>query len=162
MPRFLRMARLRIEFARVQHGWVQTRFWVEEAKHEFWFSHVAYGDAFARLCEALRLLAEEDGERTVTWMDEPDTYDMRFFRRDEEFKLEMRVFESYQRNLNSKSALEFEIAGTIAEICDPFWRALRDLQRQYSEQEFSERWGEPFPNHEFAALTDALRARGLT
>lgn len=93
-----------------------------------------------------RLLIEEDGERTVAWMDEPQTYDMRFSRRGDKWNFEMWKFESYQRNLNSKSVREFEIAGTIAEVCVPFWRALRDLQRKYNDDELTERWANRFPN----------------
>ena len=156
------MARLRVEFRQIEHRWLQTFFWVEAEEHEMWFSHVVYGDALARLCEALRLICEADDERTVTWMDEPGTYDMKFSRRGADFQLELWFFESYQRDLNSKSTMEFEISGSGAEICAPFWRALRDLGRKYDDADFAQRWGEAFPAREFNELTRALKTRGWT
>ncbi len=162
MPRFLQMARLRVEFAHIEHGWVQIRFWVEENEYEMQFSYV-YREVFTHLCAALLALLDEKGERVVFWMEEPEEYEMRFSKTSEIIELQMWRFDSHRRGLGEKPCLRFEIAGDYAEICVPFWRALKTLRSLYSrDEEFEARWRAPFPDREFALLTEALRARRLT
>lgn len=155
------MARLRVEFKHIEHGWVQTHFCVEEEEHEMWFSYV-YRDVFSQLCAALLAMLEENGERVVTWMEEPDEDEMRFKKRDEKIELELWRFENHRRGLGERPHLRFQIAGGYGELCIPFWRALKSLRSRYSDEEFSECWGTPFPEREFDLLTEALRARRLT
>ena len=155
------MARLRVEFAQIEHGWVQCRFWVEEEEHEIWFSYL-YRDSFAQLGLALLAQLNEEGERVVAWMEEPGEYEMRFRKRADDFSLELWRFESFLRETGAKSFLEFTLSGSYTEMCVPFWRALKALRSLYSDQEFETHWRGPFPNAEFDELTRELKARGLT
>jgi hypothetical protein len=50
----------------------------------------------------------------------------------------------------------FEIQGTFAEICLPFWRALRNLQTRFSGDEFQLRWRHPFPGSGMQKLSANL------
>ena len=56
----------------------------------------------------------------------------------------------------------FEVKGTFDEICLPFWRALRNLQGRFSDDELSSRMHKPFPSSEMKNLTqkvELLRGR---
>ncbi|HEX8463059.1 MAG TPA: hypothetical protein VF627_00445 [Abditibacterium sp.] len=150
------MSRFRVQFAQVEHGWAHAVFEVEEKTYDFQFSRVVYGDAFARLCEALGALAEENWPQTVTWMGEPQQYEVRFSKTADEIQLEMWRFEGHERSLASAPELEFAVSGTYDEICLPLWRALRTLQGLYSESAFKIRWRYEFPTRELAHLTELL------
>ncbi len=150
------MSRFKVRFAQVKNGWAQVLFQVGEEEYERWFSYI-YGHSFARLCEVLRALADEEKvETNVVWMAEPEEHEMRFFKADENIKLEMWCFESTGRDIANPPELEFAVSGTYDEVCLPFWRGLRMLQALYSKADFKERWRGEFPTRELALLTERL------
>ena len=81
---------------------------------------------------------------------------MRFLKQEGAITLEMWYFDDHTRRVGQKSQLEFSISGTYDAVCLPFWRALRDLQKLYTEKEFEQHWRSPFPTRELALLTQKL------
>jgi hypothetical protein len=151
------MNKLKIALDDVNAGWAQLSMSDGEQNVSITVSFIY--DGFTMLTNVLYGLPFEQGEKTVTWLGEPEEYDMRFVRSGETMDLEVREFPNHLRGF-SQGILLFSFTGNYNQVCIPFWRALRSLQGRFSEQELEERWKRPFPHRELNNLTAAIKKRG--
>lgn len=121
-------------------------------------SYVLY-NTLDELVDGLHALTTGDHYRSVRIFEEPTSCELRFRRENELIRFELWRFSSYSQIRSRKPGqMLFEIEGTLAEICLPFWRALRNLQTRFSEDEFQRRWRYPFPGSGMQKLSANLDA----
>lgn len=148
------MGRLKVKFDEPQHGWLS--FVVKEDEEErvrCGASHIF--NSLERLVVALQMTFDSQSESNVVWLEEPGESEMVFARQGDAVQLEIRFYAD-SRHIQ-KSGDEAEVfRGTYDEICLPFWRALRELQARYPEEEFKKRWRNGFPRRELDLLTQTL------
>ncbi len=148
------MSKLKVKFDEPEHGWIG--FIIKDDDDErinCSASHIF--NSFERLVIALRMTLDSQIESKVIWFEEPYELEMSFARRDDLVRLEIRSYPDSRHVQKSEDQTEI-FCGTYNEICLPFWRALRELQGQFSESEFKTRWREEFPTRELDLLTQAL------
>ena len=148
------MSRLKIEFDQPKHGWLKLELRSEQVVLADSFSHIF--PTLPSLCDALCALAEGREPRPVVFLIEPQEFELSFRSQDNENCIVSAVrFPDHRRDSESGEVV-FGYSGTSQEVVLSFWRALRQLQTCLTEDEFTTRWGEPFPANEMAALTAAV------
>jgi len=136
---------LKVRFDDPQNGWMAMTIRSDETIVTLLVSYVLY-NTLDELVDGLHALTTGDNYRSVRIFEEPTTCEMRFRRENGTIRFELCRFSSFSRVASRKPGqMLFEIEGTLAEVCLPFWRALRNLQTRFSEDEFQLRWRRPFP-----------------
>lgn len=113
-------------------------------------------NSFHALVEALIRLKNSADEAVVVWQCEPSEYEFRFNSLDTAVSLQVLLFPEPGRSVFDEPDPKLTITGSYEEVCLPFWRALRQLQGRFSEEEWQTRWHGPFPSRELDLLTAAL------
>jgi hypothetical protein len=142
--------KLRIQFDDPQHGWLAMFIRSDDTIVTLAVSRVAY-DTLDELVDGLQALVTGDSYRAVRIMEEPTVCELRFKRESDAIRLKVCRLWSHD-----DCETLFETDGSFSELCLPFWRALRDLQWRFSAEEFSMRWGRPFPLSGMERLTTKL------
>ncbi len=145
--------RVHVSFGEVQHGWIDVAIGAADVEVRFPASSIC--PSVDDLVFALRGLLTSDGVGRSQWNSEPAEYEVRLSREGDAFGLEVERFDDWRRD-PGRGTLRLSASGSAAQIILPFWRALRGLQARYTEAEWAERWGSPFPTQELAALTRLL------
>lgn len=148
------MDKLKVSFGEPAHGWIEVTLQYGEASLGFSASYVYNG--FFPLAEALLRLQDASGEVTVAWQCEPAEYEFQFARHDDVVTLQVLLFPDTRRSVFDIPEPRLSVAGSYDEVCLPFWRALRQLQGRFPEQEWETHWQDPFPTRELEILTAAL------
>ena len=113
-------------------------------------------NSFHALAEALIRLRNSAGEAIVVWQCEPSEYEFRFSDQAGAVSLQVLLFPGQERSVFDELNSKLTVTGSYEEVCLPFWRALRQLQGRFSEEEWQARWHGPFPSRELDLLTAAL------
>lgn len=147
------MSKLSVTFGDPEFGWIDVdlRFGAETFSIE---ASDVY-NAFFPLVDTLLQLHSAPGQNIVNWTVEPTEYDMHFSREGEAVTLDIFVWPDLSRN-SFRQEKVFSASGSYAEICLPFWRALRGLQGRFSAADLETRWQNSFPQRELNALTVVL------
>ena len=147
------MSKLIVIFGDPEFGWINVslRFGPETFSIE---ASDVY-NAFFPLVDTLLQLHSAPGQNVVNWTIEPTEYDMHFSREDEVVTLDIFVWPDSSRS-SFRQGKVFSAFGSYAEICLPFWRALRGLQGRFSAADLEKRWDNLFPQRELNALTAIL------
>jgi hypothetical protein len=132
-------SRLKVQFGDPQHGWMALTMQSDVGAATLNMSYVGF-DTLDEMIEALHALITGDHYRSVRIMEEPTVCELQFRREDGTIRLHLHRLLPH----NHFQPL-FDDSGTFAEICLPFWRALRNLQTRFSTEEFGVRWHRPFP-----------------
>ena len=112
--------------------------------------------SFHALVEALMRLKTNAEEAVVVWQCEPSEHEFRFSYQNAVVSLQVLLFPDSRRSVFDAPDSELTATGSYVEVCLPFWRALRQLQGRFSEEEWQARWHGPFPSRELDLLTAAL------
>ena len=91
--------------------------------------------------------------------DEPDETELHFQGHGAGVALTARAFADGKHRAKTGREL-LRLSGSYAEICLPFWRALRGLQGQYPPAKLDRRWHRAFPSRALNQLTALLPAAG--
>lgn len=120
-------------------------------------SHAPY-DSLRDLIKALSAMLDGKNSATVKWNLEPEEYDFELRRMDNDaVQLSVMRYPNHRR-LKSQSALVFShTAASPQDICEPFWKALRELHRDINVDEFDKNWRREFPEALMQELTRRLR-----
>ncbi|HEY0545802.1 MAG TPA: hypothetical protein VGC91_10530 [Pyrinomonadaceae bacterium] len=147
---------LRVSFNSPQSGFMSIGLKAGERAFVIAVSHTPY-DSLADLIKALTALLEGEKSLTVKWNREPEEYDFELLRDEDQTRLSVTRYPNHRR-LKSKSEQVFShTAATPLDICEPFWRALRELHRDINVDEFDKNWRREFPETEMQELTKRLR-----
>jgi hypothetical protein len=150
----MRVNKLKVEFDEPNVGgiWLTLKYGAETVN----ISATYIYNSFFPLVEALYRLKNAPGEGTVVWQCEPSEYEFQFSRQNLTISLQVLLFPDSSRSIFDKQEPKLSITGSYNEVCLPFWRALRQLQGRYSDDEWEVRWQSPFPRRELDLLTVAL------
>lgn len=147
----------RVSFNSPQSGFMSLSLKTGEQEFVNAVSSAPY-DSLRELIEALiSLLAAGRGFK-VKWNCEPDELDFEAVAEPDErvsFKV---IHYTDHRRLAETGRVLLTHTGSRLEICQSFWRALRDLRRHVATDEFDRNWRRPFPQAEMQQLTEALRS----
>lgn len=115
-------------------------------------------DSLRELIEGLTSLLTTGHSFKVKWNCEPDELDFEAEAdADERVSFKVIHYTDHRRQPETGRVL-FSLKGSRLEVCDGFWRALRDLRRHVATDEFDRNWRRPFPQTEMQQLTEALRS----
>jgi hypothetical protein len=146
---------LKVAFDDPANGWIGLT--IEDGDKEFAIiASYTPGNSLADLTTLLQGLMEYEGQRPVTWHEEPSECVMVFSREAQVTRLEIYRYPDRRRGVSEGEKL-CDISGTYEEICIPFWRALKDLEGRYEAAAFEAAWRRRFPSEELAKLTEAIR-----
>jgi len=148
--------KLRVVFNSPQCGWMSFELKAGEQSLTNAVAYTPY-DPLRDLINALAALLHADTELTVKWAYNPDELDFNFSARGEQATLEV---DWYKGHLRSKGTGErvFSFQGSKLDLCQPFWKALRDLQDDIEVDEFARNWRREFPETEMEMLTGNITA----
>jgi hypothetical protein len=147
--------KLKVAFDDPEHGWVGLTI---SRGSDTVTINISYtpNDSFLELANALYNLFLYSGEAKVIYHAGSTEYELRFTKEGGLVRLEAYEFPDRRRDAGRGERF-FEAAGSYEDICLPFWRALRNLQGRFSEDELNARWHRPFPSKEIDSLTGLLR-----
>lgn len=147
--------RLKASFDDPEHGWVGLTISRDEEVVTIITSYTP-SDPFLDLTDALYNLFLYDGAAKVVLHYGAAEYELCFRREGDAVSLEAYEYPGHLRDAGAGERF-FEASGSYEDICLPFWRALRNLQGRFSEDELNARWHRPFPSKEIDGLTTLLR-----
>ena len=132
---------MKVRFEEPKYGWIG--FCIEE-KNEIiintYFSYIC-GCSLSSLLECLQSLKEPKNlEEKVIFYLEPASYEFIFTKEKENISLKILFFENHTRSLLEDEDIKLFKVGSYKEICMPFFRALRELQSHYSQEELDTLW----------------------
>jgi hypothetical protein len=140
-----------------QSGWMSMSLKAGEEGFVMASSYQPY-DSLRDLVEGLCALLKGSTDINIRWNCEPEEFDfrMRAHERDE-VQCEVIRYPNHRRQPHA-SQIVFSLRSSKLDICLPFWRALRDLRRRISTDEFESNWRREFPHHELQQLTKLIRS----
>lgn len=150
----------RVSFNSPQSGFMSLSL---EAGAESFITAVAYApyDSLRELIEGLTALLGDGGKNVlVSWNCEPDEIDFELSASGaalDSVSFKVIHYPDHHRLARAARTL-FSLRVSKLELCLAFWRALRDLHRHITTDEFDRNWRRPFPESEMRQLTEALRA----
>jgi hypothetical protein len=149
--------KLRVSFNSPQSGFMSIGLKAGQESFVTAVSHAPY-DSLRDLINALSALLDGKNSVTVKWNREPEEYDFELRRAgDDEAQLSVTRYPNHHR-LKSKSVLVFSHKAVSPQgLCEPFWKALRELHRDINVDEFDKNWRREFPEAEMLELTKRLR-----
>jgi hypothetical protein len=142
--------RLHVAFDEPSAGWlaIEVRAGDQRVHENFSYIYPTLPNLCAALCDVLG----GGPSRRVTFLLEPDELELTIAPEGQtEMIWRVRTLRDPYRTLTPAPSLE--LRGAAASIVLPFWRALRRLQTRSTPTTFIERFREPFPELEMAALT---------
>jgi len=146
--------KIHVEFGRPSSGSMLTTLQVGESSLEVWASYIPY-DSITELAGALSLIMKGGPEAKVSWNEEPTEYDFVFTARENDAQLDVFTYpDSSRARRGRKKILSFR--GTIIDICQPFWRALRRLETSIPLNEYKAAWGHRFPEGKMREVTELV------
>jgi hypothetical protein len=147
----------RVSFNSPQSGFMSLSLNASEQEFVTAVSSAPY-DSLRELIEGLTSLLDAGQGFKVKWNCEPDEVDFELTA-DADERVSFRVVHyTDHRRLPETGRALFSLNGPRLEICQGFWRALRDLSRHVATDEFDRNWRRPFPQTEMQQLTEALRS----
>jgi hypothetical protein len=147
----------RVSFNSPQSGFMSLSLNAGEQQFVTAVSSAPY-DSLRELIEGLTSLLTKRQGFKVKWNCEPDELDFEAEAQGNE-RVSLRVMHyTDHRRQPETGRLLFSLTASRLEICDGFWRALRDLRRHVATDEFDRNWRRPFPQTEMKQLTKALRS----
>lgn len=147
------MNKLSVIFGDPEFGWIDVS--LQFGTQTFSITASDVYNAFFPLVDTLLQLHSVPGQNIVNWTVEPTEYAMHFSREGAAVTLDILVWPDSSRN-SFRQEKVFSASGSYAEVCLPFWRALRGLQGRFSAADLEKRWQNLFPQRELNTLTVAL------
>lgn len=148
---------LRVSMESPQSGWMSLSLKAGEESLVMAASYAPY-DSLRDLIESLSALLTGSEGMTVRWNCEPEEFDFRMTARGAGEGVEFEVIRyANHRRKQADRRIVFALQGSKLEICLPFWRTLRDLQRRVSTDVFESNWKREFPQRELQQLTRLIR-----
>lgn len=148
--------KLRVSFNSPQSGWMSIGLKAGEESFVTAVSHAPY-DSLGDLIKALAALIGGAKSLTVKWNCEPEELDFRLKRNKTGVRLDIARFPDHRRLKARREIVFSHEAADAPGLCQPFWKALRELHRDIFVDEFDKNWRRPFPEEEMQNLTKLLR-----
>ena len=139
-----------------QHGFMSLRISGGEESFVAVVCRAPY-DSLRDLIKALCDVLKGAGDRLIKWNGEPEEFDFKLTAQEDSLKLDIIRYPDHRRSPETSSAV-FSFRGSSLDVCWPFWKELRDLQRRTTQDEFDRQWKREFPEKEMQELTKEIRS----
>ena len=114
-------------------------------------AHAPHELALSELLRILTALPAADltqNEYLLNWNRDPEEFDFRFVRDEENVTLEIYQYPTDERECNERE-LVFSHEGNIRDVCSAFGATFEQLYADRETDEFEFNWRQPFPYREF-------------
>ncbi len=146
---------MRVRFDDPDAGWIGLSIQGDVDRFEQSFSYAGY-DAFQELVLALERLLLPNTTANVTCLLGPGQFDLAFRRAEQLVQFSVVEYPDHRR-LDGTGDTVFAQSGSYQQIVVPFWRALRNLESRFGEEELARRWHREFPHAALDRLTMRIR-----
>jgi hypothetical protein len=151
--------KLRVTFNSPQSGFMSIGLKAGKANFVTAVAHSPY-DSLRDLINALSALLSGEVDLTVKWNREPDEYDFELHRNGGDVQLNIIRYPNHRR-LKKKRETVFSHKASVVNICESFWTALEDLDKDKDVDEFDKNWRREFPEEEMRELKRLIGTRRL-
>lgn len=149
--------KLRVSFNSPQSGFMSIGLKAGDESFVTAVSHEPY-DSLRDLIKALSALLGGKERATVKWNQEPEEYDFELRQRDDELELSITRYPNHRR-LKKTGEQVFTHTASLLGLCEPFWKALRELHRDIETDEYAKNWRREFPEEEMRELTRLIKSQ---
>lgn len=154
--------KLEVSFNSPQCGWMSIGF--DDGVNEFHTTtaHAPHERALPELLEILTALLDGTSPRNefnLKWNRNPEEFDFRFVRNDEDLLLEIYQYPSETRETSERERI-FAHSGKIRDVCGAFYETFAQLCADKNTDEFEFNWRQSFPLAEFHKFEETLRSYG--
>ena len=152
--------KLEVSFNSPQCGWMSIGLAGEREEFHTTTAHAPHERALPELLEILTALLDgnaAENEFTLRWNRNPEEFDFRFVRQDENLNLEIYQYPSDERKVAEREII-FAHDGTVADVCRAFHATFAQLYADKDTDEFEFNWRQPFPLAEFETFEKALKS----
>ena len=145
------MNKLEVSFNSPQCGFMSIGF--DDGANEFHTTtaHAPHERALPELLQILSSLLDENSaqnEYVLRWNREPEEFDFRFAKRNENNRLEIFQYPTERRETAARE-LVFAHDGIVRDVCRTFAETFNQLYADRETDEFEFNWRQPFPLREF-------------
>lgn len=155
------MNKLEVSFNSPQCGFMSVGFASGGREFHTTTAHAPHERALPELLQILSALLDKNSaqnEYVLRWNREPEEFDFRFFKDNENVILEIYQYPGEKR-LESERELVFAHAGDLRETAEAFYATFTQLYKDKDTDEFAFNWRKPFPHKEFDDFQKALKNR---
>lgn len=150
--------KLEVSFNSPQCGWMSIGF--SDGVNEFHTTtaHAPHAAALSELMNLLSRVADPlsaENEHFLKWNRDPEEFDFRFVRDDDQLTLEIYQYPTDERD-SSEKEIVFSHTGKITAICTAFAETFEQLYEDRDTDEFEFNWRQPFPIAEYLRFEAAL------
>jgi hypothetical protein len=123
-------------------------------------AHAPHEKALPELLQILRDLLDENsaerGEYVLHWNRDPEEFDFRFVKTNEDLLLEIFQFPTEEREAENRE-LVYSHQGKLRDVCASFYETFVQLYEDRETDEFEFNWRQPFPFEEFRDFESKVR-----
>ncbi len=154
--------KLEVSFNSPQCGWMSIGF--DDGMREFHTTtaHAPHERALPELMEILSALLDEnsaENEYVLHWNRNPEEFDFRFVREDENLLLEIYQYPTDERE-SAERELCFSHQGNVRDVCSSFYETFAQLYADRETDEFEFNWRQPFPFEDYAKFQEKVKNYG--
>ncbi|HVF28113.1 MAG TPA: hypothetical protein VM943_07725 [Pyrinomonadaceae bacterium] len=149
------MSTLNVSLESPQSGWMSLRLRAGEQSLVMGVS-CAPDDSLRDLIKGLTDILEGSCHVRVRWNCEPEQFDFDIATENDMAQLIVTCYPDHRRDSQAGQAL-FSLHVPKSDLCLPFWRELRGLERRAATDVFEKNWRRPFPRPEMQVFTKRVR-----
>jgi hypothetical protein len=149
------MPTLNVSLESPQSGWMSLRLRAGEQSLVMGVS-CAPEDSLLNLIKGLTAVLEESRHVRVRWNCEPEQFDFDIAAEGEMTQLIVTRYPDQRREVQAGQFV-FSLHTSKPDLCLPFWKELRGLERRAETDVFAQNWRRPFPRREMQELTKLVR-----
>lgn len=154
--------KLEVSFNSPQCGWMSIGF--DDGKSEFHTTtaNAPHEKALSELLQILADLLNENSSKNefiLCWNRNPEEFDFKFVKNDDEILLEIYQFPTEER-IETEREFCFSHHGKIKDVCGSFYETFAQLYEDRETDEFEFNWRQPFPFEEFTNFENKLKNYG--
>ncbi len=143
--------KLEVSFNSPQCGWMSIGFDDGASEFHTTTAHAPHEQALAELLQILSDLLNENSptrEYVLHWNRNPEEFDFRFVRQNENLALEIYQYPGETRE-TAEREMVFAHEGKIKDVCGAFAETFNQLYEDRDTDEFEFNWRQPFPFEEY-------------
>jgi len=152
--------KLEVSFNSPQCGWMSIGFAGETEEFHTTTAHAPHEHALPELLKILTALLDEDSaqnEFNLEWNRNPEEFDFRFVRQDEDLLLEIYQYPTDSR-FDAERENVFSHRGGVLDVCRAFYETFAQLYADKDTDEFEFNWRQSFPLAEYERFERALKS----
>ncbi|HXG85401.1 MAG TPA: hypothetical protein VNI84_15375 [Pyrinomonadaceae bacterium] len=154
--------KLEVSFNSPQCGFMSIGFSDGASEFHTTTAHAPHERALPELLRILSALLDDNSEQNeyvLEWNREPEEFDFRFFKGEENLILEIYQYPGEKR-LPAERELVFAHAGNLRDTAEAFHATFAQLYKDKDTDEFASNWRKPFPFAEFENFERSLENYG--